>query len=102
MTDPRQYPISPAPDEDPRFTFGLAKDIADAIWATHRDVYDLPRLAPSPVPANASTQALPQRPALVLLVTVDARQQYRGSRMRSRFRCGARRRGNCALSGRVR
>ena len=30
----RQYPISPAPADDPRFTFGLAKDVADVL-ATH-------------------------------------------------------------------
>jgi hypothetical protein len=33
MTAERQYPISPAPDDDPRFTFGLAKDVADVLQA---------------------------------------------------------------------
>lgn len=32
MTD-RQYPINPAPTDDPRFTFGLAKDVADVLQA---------------------------------------------------------------------
>lgn len=31
MTASRQYPISPAPDEDPRFTLGLALDIANVL-----------------------------------------------------------------------
>lgn len=31
MTADRQYPITPAPDNDPRFTFGLAKDVADVL-----------------------------------------------------------------------
>lgn len=31
MTAERQYPISPAPDDDPRFTFGLAKGVADVL-----------------------------------------------------------------------
>lgn len=31
MTAERQYPISPAPDDDPRFTFGLAKDVANVL-----------------------------------------------------------------------
>jgi hypothetical protein len=38
MTDmpdpiPRQYPIRPQPEDDSRFTFGLAKDIADVLEA---------------------------------------------------------------------
>lgn len=33
MTAARQYPISPAPADDPRFTFGLAKDVADVLEA---------------------------------------------------------------------
>jgi hypothetical protein len=33
MSTDRQYPISPAPADDPRFTFGLAKDIADVLEA---------------------------------------------------------------------
>lgn len=33
MTAERQYPISPAPDDDLRFTFGLAKDVADVLQA---------------------------------------------------------------------
>jgi hypothetical protein len=46
--------------------------LADAFWATHRDVDalpPLPRLPPAP-PTNAAPLA--QRPRLVLLVTVDA------------------------------
>jgi hypothetical protein len=31
MTGARQYPISPAPADDSRFTFGLTKDIADVL-----------------------------------------------------------------------
>lgn len=33
MTTARQYPITPAPDDDARFTFGLAKDVADVLEA---------------------------------------------------------------------
>lgn len=32
MSD-RLYPISPAPADDPRFTFGLARDVADVLQA---------------------------------------------------------------------
>lgn len=33
MTADRQYPITPAPDEDPRFTLGLALDVANVLKA---------------------------------------------------------------------
>jgi hypothetical protein len=33
VTAARHYPIIPAPDEDPRFTLGLAIDIADVLEA---------------------------------------------------------------------
>jgi hypothetical protein len=33
MTAARQYPISPAPADDPRFTLGLAIDVADVLEA---------------------------------------------------------------------
>ncbi|MFD9222047.1 hypothetical protein ACFWDI_18995 [Streptomyces sp. NPDC060064] len=29
----RQYPIQPQPEDDPRFTFGLTKDVADVLAA---------------------------------------------------------------------
>lgn len=31
MTADRKYPISPAPDDDPRFTLGLAIDVANTL-----------------------------------------------------------------------
>lgn len=33
MTADRHYPITPPPDDDPRFTLGLALDIAGALHA---------------------------------------------------------------------
>lgn len=50
MTDERNYPITPVPDEDSRFNAGLLLDVARAIEAhdypriTHgRDLADLQR-----------------------------------------------------------
>lgn len=33
MTAAREYPITPAPDDDPRFTLGLAIDVAGVLEA---------------------------------------------------------------------
>jgi arylsulfatase A-like enzyme len=45
--------------------------LADAMWATHRDVHSLPRFTP-PLAPTTQPSPLAQRPRLVLLVTVDA------------------------------
>lgn len=70
MVSDRQYPISPAPDNDQRFTFGLAKDVADVLEAHGypeitggRDFLDLQqalfRFLYGP-PAEASTPTTPR------------------------------------------
>lgn len=46
--------------------------LVDAMWATHRDVHSLPRLAPPTRPAGPATHALANRPSLVVVITVDA------------------------------